>query len=414
MKQVLIAAFITLFLLVGGVALTFAFQAPEDNPRVFSLEDARQEELAYRAETVRSAEELISGGITLLMANAPREEQAAVRPVLVTVRANLAKLGQIDLGMDPATTSEGAEQNGTAFSVREENNRLVDESVNALRAINAPSMQEAIYRLADHIDLRLRVRWEPDMEKVDVGWEVYQQNCSTCHGAYGDGEQITPEGLSVFPRDFTGKSHRSRSVVFKFNTSDRPDMLALDEDLRKTIREGLPGTPMPGFSDFSDEEVDAVIEFIKTFGYSAWKFNHPSGPGIIVPEMPADFDSPESVETGRELFNSRGCLACHGDVENGGPPLANQVTDWMKDGELIPIVPRDYAHEPIRRPAIDDMFKTIRLGVKGTPMLANNISDDDTWDLIAYILYVKQLGIEGKVKLQERPVQAEETPAPAH
>ena len=394
MKQVLIAAFITLFLLVGGVALTFAFQTPEDNPRVFSLEDAKHEELAYRTETVRSAEELISGGIILLMENAPREEQAAVRPVLSTVRASLAKLGQI--------------------TEREENNRLVDESVNALRAINAPSMQKAIYRLADHIDLRLRVRWEPDMEKVDVGWEVYQRNCSTCHGANGDGDQITPEGLSVFPRDFTGQSHRSRSVVFKFNTSDRPDMLALDEDLRKTIREGLPGTPMPGFSDFSDEEVDTVIEFIKTFGYSAWKFNHPSGPGITVPEMPADFDSPESVETGRELFNSRGCLACHGDVENGGPPLANQVTDWVYHGELRPIVPRDYAHDPIRRPAIDDMFKTIRLGVKGTPMLANNISDEDTWDLIAYVLHVKQLGIEGKVKLQERPVQAEETPAPAH
>ena len=195
MKQVLIAAFITLFLLVGGVALTFAFQAPEDNPRVFSLEDARQEELAYRAETVRSAEELISGGITLLMANAPREEQAAVRPALATVRANLSKLGEIDLGMDPASLPEGA-----TFSVREENNRLVDDSVNSLlRSINAPSMQAAIYRLADHIDLRLRVRWEPDMEKVDVGWEVYQQNCSTCHGAYGDGDQITPEGLSVFP-----------------------------------------------------------------------------------------------------------------------------------------------------------------------------------------------------------------------
>ncbi len=394
MKQVLIAALITLFLLVGGVALTFAFQAPEDNPRVFSPEDANQEELAYRTETVRSAEELISGGITLLMANAPREEQAAVRPVLSTVRANLAKLGQV--------------------TEREENNRLVDESVNNLRAINAPSMQTAIYRLADHIDLRLRVRWEPDMAKVDVGWEVYQQNCATCHGAYGDGEQITPEGLSVFPRDFTGKSHRSRSVVFKFNTSDRPDMLALDEDLRKTIREGLPGTPMPGFSDFSNEETDAVIEFIKTFGYSAWKFNHPSGPGIIVPEMPADFDSPESVETGRELFVSRGCQACHGDVENGGPPLANQVTDWVYHGELRPIVPRDYAHDPIRRPAIEDMFKTIRLGVKGTPMLANNISDDDTWDIIAYVLYVKQLGIEGKVKLQEMPVQVEETPAPPH
>ena len=395
MKHVLIAFLITLFLLVGGVALTFAFQDPEPSPRIFTMEAAARDELAYRAETTRDAESLISGGIELLMSNAPREEQSAVRPVLAAVRGNLVKLGQI--------------------TERDENNRLVDESVNALRALNAPSMQAAVYRLADHIDLRLRARWEADMDKVEVGWESYQRNCSTCHGPNGMGDQITPEKLSVFPRDFTGKSHRSRAVVFKFNTSDRPDMLALDADLRKTIKNGLPGTPMPGFSDFSDEEVDALIEYVKTFGYAAWKFNQPTNPGIQVPPVPADLNSPERVDAGRELFVTRACQACHGDVENGGPPLPNQVTDWHKDGELIPIVPRNYAHDPIRRPGAEDMFKTIRLGVKGTPMLANNISDDETWSLIGYILHVKQKGIEGKVPAQVLPTpEAPEEKAPAH
>ena len=394
MKNVLIALLITLFLLVGGVALTFAFQVPEDSPRVFNMEDAQQDELAYRAEVVRSAEELISAGIGLLMANAPREEQAAVRPVLVKVRGNLVQLAQI--------------------TEWEENNRLVDDSVNALRSTNAPSMQAALYKLADHHDLRLRVRWEPDMDKVTQGRELYQRNCSTCHGANGDGNPITPERLDVTPRDFTGESHRSRTVVFKFNTSNRPDMLALDEDLKKTIKYGLPGTPMPGFTDFSDEEFEAVIEYVKTFGYAAWKFNQPTAPGIQVPSVPTDLHSEARIETGKELFVSRACLACHGDVEMGGAPLANQVTDWFTDGELIPIVPRDYAHEPIRRPAVEDMFRTIRLGVKGTPMVANNISDEDTWNLIAYILRVKQLGIEGRVPMREMPSEVPATTTPAH
>ena len=394
MKNVLIALLITLFLLVGGVALTFAFQVPEDSPRVFNMEDAQQDELAYRAEVVRSAEELISAGIGLLMANAPREEQAAVRPVLVKVRGNLVQLAQI--------------------TEWEENNRLVDDSVNALRSTNAPSMQAALYKLADHHDLRLRVRWEPDMDKVTQGRELYQRNCSTCHGANGDGNPITPERLDVTPRDFTGESHRSRTVVFKFNTSNRPDMLALDEDLKKTIKYGLPGTPMPGFTDFSDEEFEAVIEYVKTFGYAAWKFNQPTAPGIQVPSVPTDLHSEARIETGKELFVSRACLACHGDVEMGGAPLANQVTDWFTDGELIPIVPRDYAHEPIRRPGVEDMFRTIRLGVKGTPMVANNISDEDTWNLIAYILRVKQLGIEGRVPMREMPSEVPATTTPAH
>ena len=394
MKNVLIALLITLFLLVGGVALTFAFQVPEDSPRVFNIEDAQQDELAYRAEVVRSAEELISAGIGLLMANAPREEQAAVRPVLVKVRGNLVQLAQI--------------------TEREENNRLVDDSVNALRSTNAPSMQAALYKLADHHDLRLRVRWEPDMDKVTQGRELYQRNCSTCHGANGDGNPITPERLDVTPRDFTGESHRSRTVVFKFNTSNRPDMLALDEDLKKTIKYGLPGTPMPGFTDFSDEEFEAVIEYVKTFGYAAWKFNQPTAPGIQVPSVPTDLHSEARIETGKELFVSRACQACHGDVEMGGAPLANQVTDWFTDGDLIPIVPRDYAHEPIRRPGVEDMFRTIRLGVKGTPMVANNISDEDTWNLIAYILRVKQLGIEGRVPMREMPSEVPATTTPAH
>ena len=394
MKNVLIALLITLFLLVGGVALTFAFQVPEDSPRVFNMEDAQQDVLAYRAEVVRSAEELISAGIGLLMANAPREEQAAVRPVLVKVRGNLVQLAQI--------------------TQWEENNRLVDDSVNALRSTNAPSMQAALYKLADHHDLRLRVRWEPDMDKVTQGRELYQRNCSTCHGANGDGNPITPERLDVTPRDFTGESHRSRTVVFKFNTSNRPDMLALDEDLKKTIKYGLPGTPMPGFTDFSDEEFEAVIEYVKTFGYAAWKFNQPTAPGIQVPAVPTDLHSEARIETGKELFVSRACLACHGDVEMGGAPLANQVTDWFTDGELIPIVPRDYAHEPIRRPGVEDMFRTIRLGVKGTPMAANNISDEDTWNLIAYILRVKQLGIEGRVPMREMPSEVPATTTPAH
>ena len=394
MKHVLIALLITLFLLVGGVALTFGFQVPEDTPRIFTMEDAEQDEMAYRAEVVRSAEELISAGINLLMANAPREEQGVVRPVLVKVRANLIQLAQI--------------------TDREENNRLVDDSVNALRSANAPSMRAALYKLADHHDLRLRIRWEPDMDKVTQGREIYQRNCSTCHGPNGDGDQITPERLEVTPRDFTGRSHKSRAVVFKFNTSNRPDMLALDEDLRKTITDGLPGTPMPGFSGFSEEELEAVIEYVKTFGYAAWKFNQPSGLGIEVPAVPADFNSQARVDTGKELFVSRACQACHGDVEMGGAPLANQVADWIKDGELLPIVPRDYAHDPIRRPAIEDMFKSIRLGVKGTPMVANNISDEDTWNLIAYILHVKQLGIDGKVPMRELPSESPNPTSPAH
>ncbi len=168
MNRILFASFLTVLLAGGAVALTFAFRSPEATPKVFSPQEYREEEIAYRSS---------AGG------------------------------------------------------------------------------QE------------LTVRWEPDVAKVEQGRVLYGLRCATCHGASGDGNPITPEGLSVDPRDFTGRSHSLKKVVFKFNTSDRPDMLALDEDLKKTIREGLPGTPMPGYPTLSDEEMDALLEYIKTFGY---------------------------------------------------------------------------------------------------------------------------------------------------
>jgi mono/diheme cytochrome c family protein len=274
---------------------------------------------------------------------------------------------------------------------------MVDETVALLKAANIPQVQEALNRLADQYVKGLEVRWEPDMGKVEQGRLLYKFRCSTCHGVNGDGTPITPEALSVSPRDFTGVSHRTQKVVFKFNTSDRPDMLALDEDLKKTIREGLPGTPMPGFANLNDEEIDALVEYVKTFGYVAWKFHQPVRPALQVPPVPQDLRSQRRVEAGKVLFAQRGCLACHGDIEKGGKPLQGLVTEWMKEGQPVPIQPRNFALEPLRRHDLQDMFRTIRLGVKGTPMPPNPVSDEETWNLIAYVLHLRQLGQEGKI-----------------
>jgi mono/diheme cytochrome c family protein len=225
---------------------------------------------------------------------------------------------------------------------------------------------------------------------------LYRVRCSTCHGADGTGNPITPEGLAVSPRDFTGMSHIAQKVVFKFNTSDRRDMLALDEDLKETIRNGLPGTPMPGFSTLSDAEIDALLEYVKAFGYVAWKFKQPTQPALQVPPVPADLKAQRRVDAGRALFASRGCAACHGDIEKGGQPIQGLVTEWVKDGMPVPILPRNFAAEPLRKPDPSDIFKTIRLGVKGTPMPANAVSDEETWSLLAYVLHLRELGQAGK------------------
>jgi len=237
------------------------------------------------------------------------------------------------------------------------------------------------------------VLWEPNQEVAERGRFLYTVSCMTCHGVDGDGEPVTPEGLPIRPRDFSGRSHKSQQVMFKFTSLNKTEPLALDEDLRKTIKEGLPGTPMPGFSNLSADDIDALLEYIKTFGYASWKFERPQKPAIQVPQTPLDLASQSRVESGSGLFKSRGCIACHGDVEQGGTPPVALPTEWLDDeGKPIFVMPRNFATEPLRRPHPEDIFKTIQLGIGGTVMPANPLPDDDTWDLIAFVLHLQQQG----------------------
>ena len=254
------------------------------------------------------------------------------------------------------------------------------------------AQQEAEYRSRTGVEAKT-VLWEPNEEDVERGRFLYSVNCMTCHGKNGDGQPVTPERLSVPPRDFTGGSHNAKRVTFKYTSLNKTDPLALDEDLRKTILEGLPGTPMPGFSNLSSDDIDALVEYIKTFGYGSWKFERPEKPAIQVPLTPPDLESQGRVESGSALFKSRGCIACHGDIEKGGEPPVAYATEWLNnEGKPISVMPRNFATDPLRRPDPQDIFKTIQLGIGGTAMPANPLSDDDTWDLIAFVLHSRQQG----------------------
>ena len=241
---------------------------------------------------------------------------------------------------------------------------------------------------------------QQEMEFVEKGRFLYNINCMTCHGFNGDGNPVTPEGLPIRPRDFTGKSHINQQVMFKFKSLGKTDPLALDEDLRKTIREGLPGTPMPGFSNLSEEDIYALVHYIKTFAHAEWK-QQPIVPARRPPDAPQDLASQQRIDQGGALFTTYGCIACHGDIENGGKPPVALPAEWLDDeGNPILVWPRNFALDPLRRPHPQDIFKTIRLGVGGTAMPANLLTDEETWNLIAYVLHLRQLGNEGEVPAQ--------------
>lgn len=79
------------------------------------------------------------------------------------------------------------------------------------------------------------------------GRKLFLISCALCHGEKADGRGVRREGLSVPPRDFTNPSWRS-------GTTPRRVFFA--------IREGVRGTPMPGWKSFSDAETWDLVSFL--------------------------------------------------------------------------------------------------------------------------------------------------------
>jgi mono/diheme cytochrome c family protein len=92
-----------------------------------------------------------------------------------------------------------------------------------------------------------------DKEGVERG--LYRKHCVHCHGINGDGRGPTARFLNPYPRDY-------RQGVFKFKTTFNPAK-PTDDDLRRVLNNGVPGTSMPSFSLLSESELDALVEYVK-------------------------------------------------------------------------------------------------------------------------------------------------------
>jgi mono/diheme cytochrome c family protein len=89
----------------------------------------------------------------------------------------------------------------------------------------------------------------PDAQRR--GRTLYVVHCQICHGERGDGQGVRREGLTPPPRDFTNPAwHRSASPRHVFFA----------------IREGRPGTPMPGWKILSEKEAWDLTAYVLSFG----------------------------------------------------------------------------------------------------------------------------------------------------
>lgn len=212
---------------------------------------------------------------------------------------------------------------------------------------------------------------------VEKGEAIYAMRCLQCHGKEGDGLGPAAERLNPSPRDFTLGLYKIISSAFD---ADLPN----DEDLFRMVRDGMPGTAMPGWSDMlSDQDMWDVIAYIKTFAELEGE-----------PEGQVDYgaqvkSSPESIAAGKKLFLAGDrCTECHG-VEGKGDAIKK-----LKDDNGERTWPRNLTKPWTFRASNDpkDIFTRISAGIPTTqmpsfadPKSKKKLSIEERWNVANYV-----------------------------
>ncbi len=204
------------------------------------------------------------------------------------------------------------------------------------------------------------------------GDQLYTKYCSACHGQNGQGGVGVPLALPDFQYGVT------------------------NDYLEKTIRLGRPGRIMPAFTELSNNEVKAIIKYIrnwapgKPFKYSNKKING-------------------NIKHGKKIY-LKSCAACHGAKGEGGEGTG--VT-FSRPRDL-PVIAPALNNSGFLASAPDLMIKTVLMnGREGTPMLSflkQGLSEKDIDDVVTYVRSFEKKTIAKKAKEVINPIVSFESP----
>jgi len=216
------------------------------------------------------------------------------------------------------------------------------------------------------------------------GKEIYDKRCTWCHGADGDGAGAAKELLNPPPRDFTSGNYKIKSSSFE-------DMAPNDDDIYRMIRDGMPGTAMPGWSDIlKEQDMWNLVAYVKTFA----GYDEPPAAQVDFGTRVASSD--ESIAKGRKLYEEGDrCVECHGKSGKGSASKRlkgdagertwprNLTKPWTFIGSSEP----------------KDIFARLSTGIAGTempsfadPRSKKKLSIEERWHVANYVASLARTG----------------------
>ena len=183
--------------------------------------------------------------------------------------------------------------------------------------------------------------------KVQQGRDVFQHNCSGCHGVDADDHGKARPGLLPLPAN-----------LFHHHYADA--------DLATILWDGVYGSAMPPWRQLDKADLIAVTAYVQSL----------QAPVATVSLSPSDLDAAS------RLFAAN-CVSCHGDHGAGDGPAA---------GGLKP----SPVNFHVRQPTADRALSVIEQGIPGSSMPAwkNQLSDDERRLLARYVVSLYDVGLK--------------------
>ncbi|MDX1616308.1 MAG: c-type cytochrome, partial [Candidatus Promineifilaceae bacterium] len=202
---------------------------------------------------------------------------------------------------------------------------------------------------------------------IEIGQELYTENCASCHGDLGEGGENPARPGDIIAPISTAEYLKTRD----------------DVTLRNIIAQGQPNFGMSPFGasyggPLDDEQIDALVAFIRS-----WESDPPV-------ELPPEAKTETLALSGFEIY-SEICAQCHGPSGRGGSGPSLRAATFRNNNTS------------------EDIFQTVSDGHEATQMIAwgSILTSEQIRSLVEYI---EDLPIEEEPEKEAPAPEEEEIP----